>query len=94
MKHAINFNNIIGQNEGIVASSIDGEIVMMSIENSEYYGLNSTASRIWSLIEKPTNIKNICDQLITEYNIDFDSCSNQVISILEDFKRKGLIEIK
>ncbi|OFX44137.1 MAG: hypothetical protein A2046_14470 [Bacteroidetes bacterium GWA2_30_7] len=86
--------NIIEIKKGIVTSQIDGETVMMSLENSEYYGLNSTASRIFALVEKPISIQIICNQLISEYNIDFDTCYLQVINILEDFNKKGLIEIK
>ena len=42
----ITTNTIISQIEEIVASDIDGETVMMSIENGEYYGLDDIGSRI------------------------------------------------
>lgn len=89
----IALNNIIESKKDLVSSQIDGETVMMSLENSEYYGLNSTASRIWSLINQPISVQVICTQLITEYNIDFNTCYSQTINILEDFNKKGLIEI-
>ncbi len=52
----ISTETIITQIEEIVASDIDGETVMMSIENGEYYGLDDIGSRIWELIEKPVKV--------------------------------------
>ena len=42
----ITTETVISQTEEIVDSNIDGETVMMSIENGKYYGLDDIGSRI------------------------------------------------
>jgi hypothetical protein len=45
-------DTVISQIEEIVASDIDGETVMMSIENGKYYGLDDIGCRVRSYLEK------------------------------------------
>ncbi|HSH52564.1 MAG TPA: PqqD family peptide modification chaperone, partial [Bacteroidales bacterium] len=56
---------IIQRNPDILASDIDGEKVMMSIQQGEYYGLGKTGSFIWDILEQPIAISDLAD-LITE----------------------------
>ena len=46
--------------EGLVSSEIDGEVVMMSVDQGKYFGINSVGSRIWSLLESPVSVKEMC----------------------------------
>ena len=73
-KKEISTEIIISQIEEIVASDIDGEIVMMSIENGEYYGLDEIGSRIWELIEKPVKVSNLIDTLLERFDVDRETC--------------------
>ena len=49
-------------------SIIDGETVVMSIENNSYYGIDLVGSRIWKLIKKGTNLKAILEALNNEFD--------------------------
>jgi hypothetical protein len=35
-----------------VSGDLDGKVVLLSIENGEYYNMNEVGSRIWALLEK------------------------------------------
>ena len=43
---AININSVISKNPAIISSKMDDEVVMMSIEKGNYYGLNPVAATI------------------------------------------------
>jgi hypothetical protein len=77
----------------VVSSQLDNEIVMMSIENNEYYGLNKTATEIWQLIENPIIVKDICSDLINKFEISYNDCLIAVIQHIETLLSKKLIEI-
>ena len=53
----LNLNSIVARSEGLVTSNLDGEVVMMSIDNGKYYGLDAIASQIWELLETPCSIR-------------------------------------
>ena len=83
----------IHRNEGIVQAQIDGETVMMSIENGEYYGLDTIASRIWELIEKPLTIQELNEQLQNEYDVSPEQCQSDVDKFLGEMVENKIITI-
>ncbi|OFX16416.1 MAG: hypothetical protein A2033_08195 [Bacteroidetes bacterium GWA2_31_9] len=89
----INQNDIIVQKKNIVSSSLDGEIVLMSLDNSSYYGLNYTASKIWSILENPKKIEEIVKILFSEYNVDYSLCEKETLQIVNDFYKNSLIDL-
>ena len=75
----------------MVFSHIDDEVVMMSIEAGEYYGLNPVASRIWDLLEKPHTFCRLIDLLMLEFDIDKSTCQKDVTNFLNQLVDKGLV---
>jgi coenzyme PQQ synthesis protein D (PqqD) len=81
------------RNSSLVATKIDQEIVMLSIENGAYYGLAKTGGRIWELLSESRTIREICDHLQTEYNIDRETCEKQTLSFLWGLVQERLVDI-
>jgi hypothetical protein len=80
---SINNDTIIVQAEGIDATDLNGEKVMMNLDKGQYFALNQVGSRIWDIIDKPASVKEITDTLIKEYDIDEETCKSSVITFLE-----------
>lgn len=91
MSHFITTKSTIRRNEEIDQAEIDREIVMMSIDTGEYYGLNSVASRIWEIIEKPLRTGDICDRLVREYQVTDEVCQKDVIDFLNHMAKSNII---
>ena len=75
----------------MVFSNIDDEVVMLSIETGEYYGLNPVASRIWELLEEPHTFRRLIDLLMQEFDIDEPACQKDVTSFLYQLMDKKLV---
>ncbi len=73
-------------------SEIDGEVVMLSVENSEYYGMDKVGSRIWQLIEKPIALKLLIGMLLDEYEVTEEQCTKDTLAFLEQLMEKDLVE--
>ena len=41
------------RNANLMASAIDDEVVMMDMEQGQYFGLNAVGAHIWALLETP-----------------------------------------
>jgi len=92
-KREITTDTVIRQIEEIVASDIDGETVMMSIENGEYYGLDDIGSRIWELIEKPVKVSNLIDTLLERFDVDRGTCEKDVLKFLNDLNGDNILVV-
>jgi hypothetical protein len=74
-------------------SHIDDEVVMMSIESGEYYGLNPIASKIWELLEKPHTTVQLVELLMQEFDVDEQTCREDVLQFLRQMLQKNLITV-
>ncbi len=89
----INLNSVVAQSEDQVSTELDGETVLMSIEQGNYYGMDKILSRIWALIEKPIPVSTLCDRLIDEYNVERETCEQDVLNVLNDLTKENLLKI-
>ena len=91
---SISLNSIVVQSDGQVSADMDNEAVMMSIEQGKYYSLDEIGTRIWSLIEQPQSVSNILELLLSEYEVDRETCKNDVINLLYGLLEENLISIQ
>lgn len=75
----------------MVTSKIDNEVVMMSVDQGEYYGLDETGSRIWEMIEEPVSVNDLVRMLIDEFDVSFEECQKDTLDFLNDLNAKGLL---
>jgi hypothetical protein len=82
---------LLQRNNELLFNDINGEIVMLSIENGEYYGMNKIGSAIWKLIEKPIRYEVLIEQLLLSFNISKEICLADTSIFLKDLFHKKLI---
>ncbi len=74
-----------------VAAEIDGEVVVMSIAQGKYVGLDDMASGIWRRLEAPQRVDALCEGLIRDYEGDPDAIRADVLAFLARLEEHGLI---
>lgn len=77
-----------------LATSVDGETVILQLESGTYYGFNDVASRIWELIQEPRTVADVRDEILAEYDVSPDRCARDVASTLTDMADAGLVELE
>ncbi len=90
----LNIQSEISRADDLIASQMEDEIVMMSITNGKYYGMNNVGSAIWNLLEQPSKVSDICSKLVEEYEIDEPTCEKEVLAYLEQLLDQQLIVVK
>jgi hypothetical protein len=69
------------------------ESAILDLKSGQYYGLNPIGTRIWALIQKPTPVVDILAKLLNEYEVDAERCERDLLTLIEELERKGLVEI-
>jgi hypothetical protein len=75
------------------SAEVDGESVILDLEEGVYYGLNPVGARIWSEIQEPTAVEEITAAITAEYDVDADRCRGDVLSLLRDLGENDLVEV-
>ena len=89
----LNINSVLIRDSSQVFSDVDGEIIMLNVENSEYYNLPGSAGLIWNYLAKPITLKELVEHLTAEYEVSFEDCLSDVQSFLQKLIIKDLVQI-
>jgi len=84
---------ILQRKGDLLFNTIDAEVVLLSIENSEYYGMDKVGSRIWDILEQPVSLKILIDKLMSEYQVSEQQCTFDTIAFLNKLREKKLVII-
>ena len=86
-------HSLVARNEEPVAVEVDRTIVMMSLDQGMYFGLEGTGPTIWALLEQPRTVQQLCDELIAKFDVDADVCLREVVGFLEEMRLARLVRI-
>jgi hypothetical protein len=84
---------MITRSDEPIAVEADRTVVMMSVEQGMYFGLEGVGGRVWSLLERPCSFGALCLRLVEEFKVDPDVCRREVGSFLHDLHRARLVRL-
>jgi hypothetical protein len=76
-----------------VSSDLGGEVAILNLKASKYYGLNDVGARIWSLMQQPRTVEEIRDTLVREYEVEPDRCERDLVRLLQRLADEGLVVV-
>ena len=82
------------QNPELVATELDGSLMMMSVEEGKYFELNPVSKRIWELFEKENSFTGVVNTLLEEYEVSREDCETQVEEHIVVLLKKKLLHKK
>jgi hypothetical protein len=71
---------------------MDGELVMMGVEQGEYFGLRDVAATIWEALAEPATLDQLCAAVSAEYAVTPEACRADVAAFLDQMLDKKLID--
>lgn len=72
---------------------IDGEAVIMTLENNTLHALNDVGSRIWELSDGSKTLVEIIEAINSEYEVGYEESKADCISFIEELQDKGMLEL-
>ena len=84
---------LIRNDDELLTTVVDGELIGMSVEQGACYGLNDVATRIWELLAEPRSIDSLCQQLTSEYDVEAGQCLREVLDLVEELRAEGLVNV-
>ncbi|MGH1579198.1 PqqD family peptide modification chaperone [Planktotalea sp.] len=83
---------IFERNPDIVATDMDGEIVMMHVDKGAYFALNGTGSIIWELLESPASLSQIVAHVRQTHEVDpAHELTTEIAAFMENLQSNGLV---
>jgi len=87
-------DSIVGAAVEQVSSDLAGEVIILNLNSATYYGLDAVGASVWKLVQKPRTVRDICDAIVEEYEVDAERCESDVLPFLEALTEAGLVETR
>ncbi|GHA58853.1 hypothetical protein GCM10008927_25640 [Amylibacter ulvae] len=81
------------RNQDILATTMDGEVVMMSVDDGTYYSLSSgVGAMVWELLETPKSIGELVAGIQQEFEVSTKECESDVRDLLKSLQKQKLVD--
>jgi hypothetical protein len=89
----INNDSIIAVMQDQVYTNLEDEVVILSLKDGVYYGLNPVGAQIWNLIQEPRRVQEILEILLSQFEVEPKRCEEDVLKLLQELAIRGLINV-
>lgn len=89
----LNESSVIVAADQQTSAQVDGESVVLDLEEGVYYGLNPVGARIWDEIQEPTSVGEVANAVTAEYDVSRDQCLEDILSLVQDLIEKDLVVV-
>lgn len=81
----------VARSDAIVFTELDDTVVMMDVEEGRYYELDPVGASVWALLERAASVAEVCEALGQQYEVDPETCREDVRGFLEELGRLGVV---
>jgi len=78
--------------DNVLFQEVDGEAVLLSLDEGCYYGLDELGTRIWKLIDQDLDSEQVVAAIVEEYNVEPEQARRDLDAFLSDLEQSGLIQ--
>jgi hypothetical protein len=76
-----------------LSTTLSGEVIILGLDDSMYYGLTATGARIWELVQVRRTVEEILAAVTDEFEVDRARAEADLEALLGDLQARGLVAI-
>lgn len=93
MTERISREAMVTANGGVVSCELASGAALLNLDSSIYYSVNDVGARVWTLIQTPRSVGEICANIEGHYDVASERCYDDLVALLGRMAEAGLIEI-
>jgi hypothetical protein len=94
LKNSLDLDTVVLACKDQVSADLADEVVILSLKNGEYYGLNAVGATIWALIQQSCTVASVRAHLLETYpDVEPERCTRELLALLEQLAEAGLVEV-
>ncbi|WP_208347734.1 PqqD family protein [Pseudaestuariivita rosea] len=67
---------------------------ILDMNTNQYFSLNPVGRTVWQTLTDGADFDQICKAVQDDFNVDADTCRNDIKQLLDDLERQKLIEVR
>lgn len=82
---------LLQRSADLVAAEMDGEWVMMSVEQGRYYGVGGVGFHVWERLQLPVSFEELVQGVCAEFDVEPQRCREDLAAFLRAMLANGLV---
>ena len=79
--------------DDVLFQVVDNEVVLLSLNSGEYFGLNEVGARIWVTSSKGRSLAGILEDVIEHYDVVEPELIRDVMPFIDTLEKEGLVTL-
>jgi len=84
---------MVHRGPNMIAAGVGDEAVILDTQSGYFFQLNRTAALVWTLLEAPTSVDELCARMAEAHSVDPAVCRGDMMDFIADMRDRGLITI-
>lgn len=93
MSHMMKLSDSLAVPTMVMARQLGEEMVILDLQSGTYFGLDAVGARIWALASAGQTLAQVCDTLLTEYDVGREQLEQDVLTLAQALLDKRLAEL-
>jgi hypothetical protein len=89
----IKLSTMVKQSIQQVSCNLNGEIAILNLKSTLYFGLDEVGACIWEATAEPRKVSELCERVLQRFNVGEQQCQADVIEFVGRLDEAGLLEI-
>jgi len=89
----IELSTMVKQSTQQVSCNLNGEIAILNLKSTLYFGLDEVGACIWEAMAEPKKVSELCERVLESFNVGEEQCQADVIEFVGRLDDAGLIEV-
>jgi len=75
------------------SAELSSEVVILSMREGVYFGLDGVGTRIWALIQSPTTLGSVTETIVAEFEVEEAQAFADLLSLVTEMEARGLVRL-
>lgn len=86
-------DSVVQRVDGLMSTAMDREMVLLNPARDNYIAMDETGQRIWTMLEEPMRVRDLCDLVEREFAGDRPQIAADVVEFLEELNAESLVHV-
>ena len=78
--------------DSVLSQTVDGEVVLLNLNDESYFGLNEVGSRFWQHIQAGHTWEETLNSLLEGYDVSRDTLQDDLKELADTLAEAGLLQ--
>ncbi len=77
----------------VLFQELNGEAVLLNLQNEHYYGLNEVGTRLLQFLSENSDVASAQKRLLSEFDVEETTLRQDIINLINELAEAGLITV-